>query len=65
MKTTELREKTVAELKETLIGLFRDQFKLRVKMANHDETVKSHMFKNIRRNIARIKTILTEKEAIN
>lgn len=51
----------VAELKTELERLMRDQFKLRVKKAS-GEMKQNHLFKKIRREIARIKTLLTAKQ---
>jgi len=61
MKASELKEKSVLELQQQLVELFKEQFKLRMQK-NTEEMTKTHMFKKIRRNIARIKTILKEKE---
>lgn len=61
MKANELREKSVLELQQQLVELLKEQFKLRMQK-NTEEMTKTHMFKKIRRNIARIKTILKEKE---
>jgi len=61
MKASELREKSVLELQQQLVELFKEQFKLRIQK-NTEEMAKTHMFKKVRRNIAQIKTILKEKE---
>ena len=61
MKASELRTKSESELQQQLVELFKEQFKLRMQK-NTEEMTKTHMFKKIRRNIARIKTILKEKE---
>lgn len=59
---TELREKTVGELNEELNGLFREQFNLRMQRGSGQD-VKPHNFKRVRREIARIKTIVSQKQA--
>ena len=60
MKASELREKSVDELKAELISVLEEQFKLRMQ-AGSKQQVQSHLFKQTRRNVARIKTILKEK----
>ena len=64
MKAHELKEKSVAELKEELTSLLKEQFNLRMQNAL-GESPKPHYFKKVRRNIARVKTVLTEKERNN
>lgn len=61
MKAAELREKSVDALKEELLELRREQFKLRMQLGM-GETPRPHQFKRARLDIARIKTILNEKE---
>ena len=60
MKASELREKSVDELKAELTSTLEEQFKLRMQSASGQQ-VQSHLFKQTRRNVARIKTILKEK----
>lgn len=60
MKATELREKSVEELNAELISTLEDQFKLRMQTASGQQT-QAHLFKQTRRHVARIKTILKEK----
>ena len=62
MKSSDLRTKSVSELQQQLVELLKEQFKLRMQK-NTEEMARTHMFKNVRRNIARIKTILNEKES--
>lgn len=59
---TELREKSVDELNTELNGLFREQFNLRMQSGSGQD-VKPHNFKRVRREIARIKTIIGQKQA--
>ncbi len=61
MNTSELREKSVDELREELLALKREQFNLRMQKATSQD-MKSHLIRNARRNVARIKTIIAEKE---
>ena len=60
MKATELKEKNVAELNEELLNLLREQFNLRMQHST-GQLEKTDQLKKVRRNIARVKTILTEK----
>ena len=61
--TTELSAKTVEELNEELKGLFREQFNLRMQRGSGQE-IKPHNFKRVRREIARIKTIIHQKQSV-
>ena len=60
MKTTQLREKTADELKNEEVKLHNDLYKLRFQRATGRLENPSKM-RQIRREIARIKTILGEK----
>ena len=60
MKASELKEKTVEQLQEELLNLRREQFNLRMQAATGPLN-QTHMMKQVRRDIARIKTILNEK----
>lgn len=64
LKAAELRKKTVEELNVDLLSLRDAQFKLRLQAAT-GQALKPHEFKIARRNIARIKTILTEKSTVS
>lgn len=59
--TAELRNKSKSELNEELLNLLKQQFQLRMQKGVV-ESPKTHMFKQIRQSIARIKTILVEKQ---
>ncbi|WP_114376484.1 50S ribosomal protein L29 [Elioraea thermophila] len=59
-KPAELRAKTVDELKEMLIALRREQFNLRFQRATGQLEATSRI-RAVRRDIARIKTLLTER----
>jgi len=60
MKAQELREKSVEELNTELLNLFREQFNLRMQMAS-GKLQQTHLLKQVSLNIARVKTLLTEK----
>ena len=59
MKATELREKNNDELNQELEELNQEQFKLGMQRATGQLT-KPHLVHNVRRNIARVKTIIHE-----
>jgi large subunit ribosomal protein L29 len=61
MNMNELRVKTSDELQTELTALFQEQFNLRLQKGI-GQSPQSHLFKKVRRSIARIKTILREKE---
>nr|VFK79892.1 MAG: LSU ribosomal protein L29P [Candidatus Kentron sp. SD] len=61
MRVAELREKNDDELKDELIGLSREAFNLRMQ-AGSGQLLKYSRFKVIRRGIARIKTIINERQ---
>jgi large subunit ribosomal protein L29 len=62
MKTNEIREMSVENLKTRLEELVTERFNLRFRSAT--ESIENPMrFRAIRRDIARLHTILREKEA--
>jgi large subunit ribosomal protein L29 len=63
MNVNEMREKSVAELNEQLNVLYRDQFSLRMQKST-GQLAQSHLVGNIKKEIARIKTIITEKQKV-
>jgi len=60
MKATELRDKTQAELRETLHDLLKEQFNLRMQRGT-GQFARPHLMKDVRRNIARVKTVMNQK----
>lgn len=60
MKANELREKSVDELKQELLGLLKEQFNLRMQKAT-GQLAQSHLLGQVRRDIARVKTVLNDK----
>lgn len=60
MKASELREKSVDELNTELLELLKAQFNLRMQKST-GQLAQTHELKKVRRDIARVKTILTEK----
>ncbi len=61
MEANEYRRKTIEELEKELIALLREQFNLRMQKGM-SEMPKPHLYKQVRRDIARLKTIINEKE---
>lgn len=64
MKANELKTKSKSELHQEVDALLREQFNLRMQKGS-GQTTKTHRFKEIRRMIARIKTILHQVEQTN
>jgi len=61
MNVTELKAKSVEELQSELLALLKEQFSLRIQKGI-GQTPLAHLFRNVRRQIARVKTIMREKE---
>jgi large subunit ribosomal protein L29 len=62
MKAVELRAKSVGDLKNELVELMRAQFSLRMQVATQ-QLSKVDQIGKVRRDIARVRTVLTEKAA--
>jgi len=60
MKASELRNKSAEELRKELLSLREEQFKLRMQKAV-GQLGQTHLLRQSQRDIARIKTVLTEK----
>ena len=60
MSTVELREKSVDELDQELLDLLKEQFNLRMQKSS-GQLAQSHLLGQVRRSIARVKTVLNEK----
>ncbi len=60
MKAQELREKSVEELNAELLKQLEEQFKMRMQ-ASTGQLNQTHLLKQVRRDIARIKTVLNQK----
>lgn len=63
MKVNEMRAKSKSELGELRLAMFREQFNLRMQKAA-GQLSKPDQIKKVRRDIARINTIITEKEQL-
>jgi large subunit ribosomal protein L29 len=62
MKATDVRAKSVDELKDSLLELKKEQFNLRFQRATQQLEAPARV-REVRRDIARIKTVLREKTA--
>ena len=60
MNVSEMRQKSAEELQQELLELLREQFNLRMQRAT-GQLSKPHLVKRVRRDVARVKTILNEK----
>ena len=60
MKASELKEKSADDLNKELNDLLREQFNLRMQKGT-GQLAKPHLLKEVRRNIARVKTVLNQK----
>ncbi len=60
MNVNEMKSKTVVELRNELKGLLQEQFNLRMQKGMGQLT-NANELRRVRRDIARIKTVMTEK----
>lgn len=60
VKVASLAEKPVAELHAMLAELSEEHFKLRMQMGS-EQGVRTHLFSRVRKDIARVKTVLSQK----
>jgi large subunit ribosomal protein L29 len=61
MELKELRQKSPADLKAHLLELHREQFSLRMQKAT-GQLAKTHEISRVRREIAQVNTLLTDKK---
>ena len=59
MKASELLSKSEQELRDELTALMREQFNLRMQKGINPDATRSDQFKKVRRNIARVKTVMS------
>jgi len=59
MNASEIRGKSIDELNEELLALRREQFNLRMQKAT-GELTQNHEHRRVRKDIARVKTVLNE-----
>ena len=63
MKAAELKDKTVDELQESLVGLMKDQFNYRMQKST-GQLNQTHLLKEVGKDIARVKTVLVLKARV-
>jgi ribosomal protein L29 len=61
MLASDLRKQSSEDLNKLIRNLVRENFDLRMAVSGGSSKVKTHRFREISRNIARIKTVLNEK----
>jgi large subunit ribosomal protein L29 len=59
MKASDLVSKTEQELRDELTALMREQFNLRMQRGINPDAIRPDQFKKVRRNIARVKTVMS------
>ena len=62
MKASDLRNKSAMELQNEMLSLRKEQFALRLQRAT-GQAVKPDQFGKVRKNIARLKTVLAQTRA--
>ena len=62
MSANELKDKNVEELNTELLELLREQFNLRMQ-ASTGQLAQTHLLRKVRRDIARVKTVINQKAA--
>jgi large subunit ribosomal protein L29 len=61
MKANELKAKTKEELKQEVKELLRAQFSLRMQLSTQ-QTNKTHELRKVRRDIARVRTVMQQQK---
>ena len=64
MNVSEMKSKTEVELRGELTSLLQEQFNLRMQKGMGQMT-NTNELRRVRRDIARVKTIMTEKSAVS
>ncbi len=64
IQARELRQKSRADLNKLLLELLREQFNLRMQKGS-GQAVRPSRIRELRREIARIKTVMNEKQTGN
>ncbi len=62
MKASELRDKSVEELQQEVENLVKEQFNYRMQQST-GQLGQSHLLKQAKKDIARVKTVLNEKRS--
>lgn len=61
MKAKSLRQKSVTELQQEIVSLRKEQFNLRMQRGT-GQLSRPHLMREVRKNVARAKTVLREKQ---
>ena len=61
MKAKSLRQKSVTELQEEIVSLRKEQINLRMQRGT-GQLSRPHLMREVRKNVARAKTVLREKQ---
>lgn len=61
MKALELNGKSFKELEKIELDLLKELFNLRMQKGS-DQQSKTHLFKEVKKNIARVKTAMTQQQ---
>jgi large subunit ribosomal protein L29 len=61
MKAKALRQKSVTELQTEIVNLRKEQFNLRMQRGT-GQLSRPHLMQEVRKNVARAKTVLREKQ---
>jgi len=62
MKASVLRDKSVEELQQEVENLVKEQFNYRMQQST-GQLGQSHLLKQVKKDIARVKTVLNEKRS--
>ncbi len=62
MKISEIRGKSAEDMNKELVSLLRAQFSLRMQLSTQQSN-KTHELRRVRRDIARVRTLMTEANA--
>jgi large subunit ribosomal protein L29 len=62
MKISEIRGKSAEDMNKELMDLLRAQFSLRMQLSTQQSN-KTHELRRVRRDIARVRTLMTEANA--
>lgn len=60
MKIKDIRSKSVKDLNLQLLSLYKDLFSLKLEKTSGSEFKKNHLFRFLRKDIARILTVIRE-----
>jgi large subunit ribosomal protein L29 len=63
MNASELKDKNVEELNTELLELLREQFNMRMQ-ASTGQLAQTHLLRKVRRDIARVKTVINQKAGV-